>query len=56
MANNVVKNINPDALTDPRNWTTGGVVKVGIIALIFYWLFGASKKWQEIDKDLKNMR
>jgi hypothetical protein len=54
MAKNVDNNQN--ALTDPKNWTTGGVVKVGIIALIFYWLFGAGKKWQEIDKDLKNMR
>jgi hypothetical protein len=56
MANNVVKNNNQNTLTDPNTWTTGGVVKVGIIALIFYWLFGAGKKWQEIDKDLKNMR
>ena len=46
------KGSSPNTLTDPNSWTTGGVVKVGI----FYWLFGAGKKWQEIDKDLKNMR
>lgn len=43
-------------ITDPNTWTTGAVVKVGIIALIFYWLFGQAKHWQEVDKHLKNMR
>ena len=43
-------------LTNPNTWTTGGVVKVGFIALILYWIFGGVKHWNEIDKDLKNMR
>ena len=57
MAKNVIKKLNEKHdLTNPNNWTTGGVVKIGIVALIFYWLFGATKKWHEIDKDLKNLR
>tara|TARA_E500000331_G_C16819796_1_gene524537 strand:+ start:50 stop:223 length:174 start_codon:yes stop_codon:yes gene_type:complete len=57
MAKNVIKKLNEKHdLTNPNNWTTGGMVKVGIVALIFYWLFGQSKKWQEVDKHLKNMR
>ncbi len=50
------KSNTPNTLTDPNTWTTGGVVKVGIIALIFYWLFGQGKKWQGVDKHLRNMR
>ncbi len=51
------KTVNPpNTLADPNTWTTGGAVKIGIIALIFYWLFGQGKKWQEVDKHLRNMR
>ena len=53
MANN--KPVLPK-LTDPHQWTTGGVVKVGFLAILFYWLFGQTQKWQEVDKHLKNMR
>ena len=57
MAKKIIKKLNEqNTLTDPNTWTTGAVVKVGIIALIFYWLFGQGKKWQDIDKHLKNMR
>ena len=39
-----------------KDWTKGDVAKIGLFALLIWFIVRQFGVWSEIDKDLKNMR